>query len=45
MSNCHTNDRGNFLAMREKCSLAKENDWDRAVEAFYKLNYWPYVNA
>ena len=44
-SNCHTNDRENFASLRDQCSIAKEEEWDAAVDARYKLNYWPYYNA
>ena len=33
------------MAMRDVCSIAKEDEWDKAIEAYYRLNYWPYVNA
>ena len=31
--------------MQDICSIAKENEWDAAVQARYELNYWPYYNA
>jgi hypothetical protein len=44
-SQCHTNDRENFLAMRDKCSITKTDEWDKAIQARYELNYWPYVQT
>lgn len=42
---CHTNDRGDYRAMRESCCLANENEWEEAAAFSFKLNNWPYVNA
>ena len=30
-SNCHTNDRDNFAALNDICSIAKESEWEAAI--------------
>lgn len=45
LSNCHTMDRFNMRAQKDKsCGIGKNNDeWRFAVDQMYNMTYWPYI--
>lgn len=44
-SKCHTLDRDDMRAQKDICGIGKTEQWMAAVEAEYRINHWPYVNA
>ena len=45
LSNCHTMDRFNMRAKKDKsCGIGKNNDeWRFAVDQVFNMTYWPYI--
>ncbi len=42
-SSCHTLDRDNFRAQRDKCGVEEGKEWNEAVEALFKVKYHAWV--
>jgi hypothetical protein len=43
-SNCHTLDRNDFRAQRDKCGVGQEDPlWDDTASKQFNVHYWPYV--
>lgn len=44
-NNCHTEDRYNLRAMKEKCGIGMENDqWSFSMNKMFNMTYWPYIH-
>jgi len=44
-SRCHTLDRHNWRAQQDKCGSVDVKVWEKAVQANFTLDHWPYENA
>lgn len=44
-SQCHTDDRGDYRAMKEECRVATKQEWENAASANFTIENWPYVNT
>ena len=42
---CHTLDRNDQRAWKDKCSSSNHDLWTKAVEAKFMINRWPYLNV
>ena len=40
---CHTMDRHNWRAQRDRCGVPKSDQWRFAVDQMFNMTYWPLI--
>lgn len=44
-SKCHTLDRNNIRAQKDKCGLGNSKQWELAVDLQFNITHWPYIQS